>query len=138
MNEGEAKARFAEASVARLATADADGRPHVVPVVFVVHGDTIHSGVDEKPKRHSHLKRLRNIAANPAVTLLVDHYEDDWEKVWWVRADGQARIAEDENELDTIRRELTSKYPQYVELDLEIGGAIAIDVDRWSWWSYRS
>jgi PPOX class probable F420-dependent enzyme len=108
-----------------------------VPVVFAVEGDRIHSGVDEKPKRDSRLKRLRNISENSSVSMLVDHYEDDWENVWWVRADGDARVVEDDGELEHARELLRAKYPQYEELGLGIGGAIVIDVTRWSFWSYR-
>ena len=72
----EARERFAGARVARLATADADGRPHLVPVVFAVDGDTIYSVVDAKPKRTTALRRLANVRENPRVTLLVDHYDD--------------------------------------------------------------
>jgi PPOX class probable F420-dependent enzyme len=137
VNEEEARARFAEAKVARLTTVGPDGHPHVVPVVFEVEANRIYSGVDEKPKRHARLKRLRNIAANPAVSMLVDHYEDDWEMVWWVRADGEARVVEDSSELGRARDLLRAKYPQYLDLELDIGGAVAIDVSRWSSWSYR-
>ena len=86
---------MSEVPVARLATADATGRPHVVPICFVVDGDTLYFAVDAKPKRTTDLKRLRNIAANPAVSVLFDHYEDDWSKLWWVRVDGAARLVVD-------------------------------------------
>jgi PPOX class probable F420-dependent enzyme len=75
----EARRRFAAARVARLATADTAGQPHLVPFVFAVDGDTVYSAVDHKPKRTTALRRLANIAQNPAVALLVDHYDDgDW------------------------------------------------------------
>ena len=70
--------RFAASRVARLATATPDGAPHLVPIVFAVRGDTIYHGVDAKPKRTTQLRRLANIAANPRVSVLVDHYDDDW------------------------------------------------------------
>ena len=88
MTPHQARRRFAAARVARLATADAAGRPHIVPITFAVDGDVVYSAVDAKPKRRTALKRLANIAANPAVALLVDHYADDWNELWWVRADG--------------------------------------------------
>src|SRR5690348_8190323 len=88
----EARRRFAGQRVARLATADPAGRPHLVPVVFAVLGPTIYTAVDAKPKRHTALRRLANVAANPRVALLADHYEDDWDALWWVRADGTARV----------------------------------------------
>src|SRR5690348_1391752 len=94
MTADEARARFAAARVARLATADASGRPHVVPIVFAVAGDEIVSAVDAKPKRTTALRRLANVRENPRVALLADHYEDDWSALWWVRADGTARVAE--------------------------------------------
>ena len=78
MTPAEARERFAAARVARLATADAGGRPHLVPVVFAVEGDRVYSVVDAKPKRTTALRRLRNVAENPCVALLVDHYEEDW------------------------------------------------------------
>ncbi|GAB2819722.1 TIGR03668 family PPOX class F420-dependent oxidoreductase [Streptomyces daliensis] len=88
----EARAAFAGSRVARLATVDADGRPHLVPVVFAVTGDTVVTAVDHKPKRTTRLKRLANIEANPAVCLLVDAYDEEWEHLWWARADGTARV----------------------------------------------
>ena len=87
----QARWRFAQARVARLATADASGRPHLVPMVFALAGDTIYSAVDAKPKRSTSLRRLANIAANPRVAVLVDHYDGDCNELWWVRADGSAR-----------------------------------------------
>src|SRR5690242_12438701 len=90
----EARERFAAARVARLATADAGGRPHLVPIVFAVAGDEVFSAVDAKPKRTANLKRLANVRANPHVALLADHYDDDWSELWWARADGRARVLE--------------------------------------------
>lgn len=88
----EARARFAASRIARLATVDAAGRPHLVPVVFVVDGDRVAMAVDHKPKRSPRLKRLANIRANPAVCLLADAYDEDWDRLWWARADGSARV----------------------------------------------
>src|SRR5207249_1558910 len=82
--------RIADAMVARLATVGAGGKPHVVPISFAVDGETIYFAVDAKPKRTTDLQRLRNIAANPSVSVLVDHYEDDWTRLWWVRVDRPA------------------------------------------------
>ncbi|GAA2371558.1 TIGR03668 family PPOX class F420-dependent oxidoreductase [Dactylosporangium salmoneum] len=128
----EAKARFAAARVARLATATPDGVPHVVPIVFALDGDTIYHGVDAKPKRSTELRRLTNLRANPRAAVLVDHYDDDWSALWWARADGTAR------ELDPAGDEagravalLTARYPQF---SLR-GALLAIDVARWSGWS---
>src|SRR4029077_12287762 len=92
MDQAEMRNRFAAAQVARLATTDSEGRPHVVPVVFALDGETIYFAVDQKPKQTRELKRLRNIATNPSVAVLVNHYEEDWNALWWVRADGSARV----------------------------------------------
>jgi PPOX class probable F420-dependent enzyme len=88
----DARARFAAQRAARLATAGRDGRPHVVPVTFAVNGDLVCTAVDHKPKTTPNLRRLRNIAENPQVALLADHYTDDWAGLWWVRVDGHASI----------------------------------------------
>jgi PPOX class probable F420-dependent enzyme len=145
MTDEEARRRVAEARVARLATADADGRPHVVPMVFALasgrdagetrSGDTVYSAVDAKPKRSTSLRRLANIAANPRVAVLVDHYEDDWHALWWVRADGTGRVldADGPEGRDAIAR-LVARYPQYREQPPP-GPVVAIDVARWSSWS---
>ena len=127
--------RFAAARVARLATADAAGRPHLVPIVFAVAGEVIYSAVDAKPKRSAALRRLANIAANPRVSVLVDHYDDDWTALWWVRADGTARV------LDIGSPEgagavalLVARYAPY-RSQPPPGPVIAVDVARWSGWS---
>jgi PPOX class probable F420-dependent enzyme len=136
MDPTEARRRFAAARVARLATAGADGRPHLVPVVFALDGDTLYTAVDDvKPKATTRLRRLANIAANPAVALLADHYDDDWRALWWVRADGTARLLDpDEDEAARARALLAARYPQYREAPPP-GVAIAVDVTRWSGWS---
>jgi len=131
-----ARERFAAARVARLATADADGRPHLVPMVFVLAGETIYSAVDAKPKRTDRLRRLANAAANPRVALLADHYDDaDWTALWWVRADGVARVLapEDEEAVRAVDR-LVARYAQYREARPH-GPVLAVDVERWSGWS---
>lgn len=127
----EARRRFTEAPVARLATADADGVPHVVPVTFAVAGDAIVFAVDHKPKTTTALRRLRNIAANPAVSLLVDHYEADWSRLWWARADGHARVLTEDPPGVAL---LAAKYPAYTDRPPE-GPVVRIDVSRWSGWS---
>jgi PPOX class probable F420-dependent enzyme len=133
MDAGEARERFIRARVARLATASADARPHLIPIVFAVARDVLYTAVDAKPKRSTSLRRLANIAANPAVAVLVDHYEDDWTRLWWARADGTARIAEAE-EAATALRLLTARYSTYDALPPP-GPVIAVDVERWSGWS---
>ena len=131
-----ARERFAAARVARLATADAEGRPHLVPMVFVLAGETIYSAVDAKPKRTDRLRRLANAAVNPRVALLADHYDDaDWTALWWVRADGVARVLapEDEEAVRAVDR-LVARYAQYREARPH-GPVLAVDVERWSGWS---
>src|ERR671935_135408 len=92
MDADEARALLASARVARLATADAEGRPHLVAITFAVDGDEIITAVDHKPKRTVRLRRLANIEANPRVSVLADHYEDDWSGLWWARADGRPQL----------------------------------------------
>jgi PPOX class probable F420-dependent enzyme len=135
LDADEARARFDAAPVARLATASPDGRPHLVPIVFTRVGEVLYTAVDRKPKTTTALRRLANIAANPAVTALVDHYDEDWAQLWWARADGVARVAggiEAEDALDL----LTVRYPVY-DTQRPPGPVLAIDVTRWSGWSAR-
>ena len=134
MTGEEARARFAAARVARLATADAGGRPHLVPIVFAVAGERVVSAVDAKPKRTTSLRRLANVRANPRVALLADHYEDDWHALWWVRADGRGRVLEPgEPEAEEARAALSERYEPYRE-GPPAGAVLVIDVERWSGW----
>ncbi len=138
MTAAEARTRLAGARVAHLATAGADGRPHVVPCTFAVLDDaTIVSAIDHKPKRTTALRRLANIAANPQVALLADHYADDWDALWWARADGTARIVAPEAEPElraAAVRSLTARYAPYRERPPD-GPLVVIAVRRWSGWS---
>ena len=127
----EARARFATARVARLATITPEGRPHVVPIVFALAGDVLYSAVDAKPKRTTALQRLANIAADPRAAVLADHYADDWTRLWWVRADGSARVTEAGSE---VLDRLAEKYPQYRTAPPP-GPALEITVQRWSGWA---
>jgi PPOX class probable F420-dependent enzyme len=142
MDGGEVRARFAEARVARLATADGRGHPHLVPIVFALLDDNLYSSIDLKPKAHSgpgaRLRRLDNIRSNPAVSVLVDHYTEDWQQLWWARADGTARIIE-AGEAEAARAivALSERYPQYRDAPPP-GPVIAVAVDRWSGWAARS
>ena len=112
MEVSEARERLAGARVARLATVDAAGRPHIVPICFALEADTIYNAVDHKPKRTTQLRRLSNVAANPCVAVLADHYEDgDWAALWWVR----------------------DRYAPYRDSPPE-GPVLAVDVDRWTGW----
>jgi PPOX class probable F420-dependent enzyme len=138
MTSAEARRRFAATPVARLATADASGVPHIVPVVFALDGDTIYSAVDDKPKKTTCLRRLRNVRANPAVALLVDHYDDDWQRLWWARADGTARGLDprDTEALGAVAL-LTERHRQYARRPPR-GPVLAVDVHRWSGWGPHS
>jgi PPOX class probable F420-dependent enzyme len=130
LDETETRSRFAAGRVARLATVDSAGRPHIVPVVFTVRDSTIFTAVDDKPKAHTNLARLRNIAAHTEVSLLVDHYADDWSQLWWARADGDASVVADPVAIDW----LAEKYPQY-QRSRPPGPVVRIDVSRWLGWS---
>lgn len=127
------EAHFARARIARLATAGADGRPHLVPVVFAVADHVIYTAVDAKPKTTQRLRRLANIERNPQVSLLVDHYDEDWTQLWWVRADGAATIHHEGTELAAGQNLLRAKYAQYESVSL-IGPVIAVAVLRWGSW----
>jgi PPOX class probable F420-dependent enzyme len=131
----EARRRLAAARIAYLATVRADGRPHVVPIVFAVDGDEIYGIADPKPKRGLDLLRHRNIAVNPAVSLLVDEYEESWERIWWVRVDGTARVVEAGPERERTIRMLRDKYPQYAEWAAPFGAATIIRVLRVTSWT---
>ncbi|MEM9564227.1 MAG: TIGR03668 family PPOX class F420-dependent oxidoreductase [Actinomycetota bacterium] len=132
-----------EAPVGRLATVTGDGRPHLVPCCFVLVGDHLYSVVDGKPKSTSQLRRLDNIRANPAAALLVDHYHDDWTQLWWVRADGTARVIDpvaglsigDRVEYVAAVDALVESYPPYRETRPD-GALVAIDIDRLSGWAW--
>ena len=126
--------RIDGASVARLATVGVDGRPHVVPITFAPTENALYFAVDQKPKKSADLQRLRNIEANPAVSVLVDHYEDDWTRLWWVRVDGRARIIRDGNELEMAISMLTARYTQYRSAR-PAGPAVAIAIERMTGWS---
>lgn len=158
-----ARQLFAGARVARLATVAEDGQPHLVPVTFAVldarlgsgdqhpegrpaeradgepngrSGDRVAIAIDRKPKRTTDLKRLRNIRANPRASVLADHYEDDWTRLWWVRGDGHARVVTDDSSRTAPIRALASKYPQY-RRDVPDGPVILIDIERWTGWAYE-
>lgn len=133
MSPAEARTRFAAARVARLATADAAGRPHLVPIAFAVAGDTVYSAVDAKPKRTRALRRLANVRANPAVSLLVDHWDEaDWSRLWWARADGRGQVLDpDDPEARRAVELLRERYPR----QRAAGEVLAVAVERWSGWT---
>jgi len=134
VSPAEARARFAAARVARLATADAAGRPHLVPIAFAVAGETIYSAVDAKPKRSRALRRLANVRENPAVALLVDHWdEEDWERLWWLRVDGEAEIRTAPPQVSGVDEAaavaaLRRKYPQYSRVPVVGSDALLLRV----------
>jgi PPOX class probable F420-dependent enzyme len=136
VSPAEARERFAAARVARLATADAGGRPHLVPIAFALAGETVYSAVDAKPKRTRALRRLANVRENPAVALLADHWdEDDWDALWWVRAEGRGRVLDpaDPEALRAVEL-LRERYPR----QRDHGEVLAVDVERWSGWAAAS
>jgi PPOX class probable F420-dependent enzyme len=136
MDPAEARDRFARSPVLRLATAGADGRPHVVPCTFAVDGaGRIVIGIDNKPKTTANLRRLRNIAENARVSLLVDHYSEDWTRLWWARADGTAVVEEAGAEHGGLWDLLRAKYPQYSAAVLD-GPVVVVTVERWSGWAF--
>jgi len=121
------------ARVARLATIDPDGRAHLVPIVFVLDGETLYTAVDAKPKRSRRLRRIENARVRPDVTVLVDHYADDWDGLWWVRLRGRARVLDSGQEAAQALRLLAEKYEQYRR---ERPGlpVLAVDVRDWLGW----
>lgn len=133
LNEAQARERFASSRVARLATVTPEGRPHLVPIVFAVAGDTVYTAVDAKPKSTTALRRLANIDANPEVAVLADFYDEDWTRLWWVRAEAVAAIVTGERARIGIAQ-LTVRYPVYRD-EPPPGSVLALEVTRWSGWS---
>jgi PPOX class probable F420-dependent enzyme len=130
----QARRLFAGARVAVLATLDRSGQPHLVPVTFVVDSDRVWTAVDSKPKGATPLRRHANIRANPAVSLLAQHWDEDWSALWWVRADGIATISETPQSVDRVAGLLRSKYDQYQSVQVS-GPVIAITVHTWRGWT---
>jgi PPOX class probable F420-dependent enzyme len=133
MDLAEMSERVREARVGRLATIDAEGRPHLVPICFALEDETLYSAVDEKPKRSRRLKRLTNIRRHPRVSVIVDHYEEDWTRLWWVRMDGKASLLDEGPEFDRALALLRDKYDQYRDQP-PAGPVIAVSIDRWKGW----
>jgi PPOX class probable F420-dependent enzyme len=125
---------LADARVGRLATVTPAGGPHLVPCCFTLAVTTIYSAVDAKPKLTLALRRLENIRANPAASLLVDHYDENWSALWWVRVDGPGRIVEEEDERLHAVHLLATKYPQY-RAEPPPGAVIALEIERWTFWA---
>lgn len=134
MDTDEMRRRITTVNVARLATVSRDGRPHIVPITFAATEEALYFAVDRKPKRTTDLQRLRNIEANPAVSVLFDHYQDDWSKLWWVRIDGHARVFREGPEFNEGIALLAERYPQYRTAPPR-GPAVKMTIERMSGWS---
>lgn len=128
-----ARRRVQEAPVGRLGTVSPGGRPHLVPCCFALRADTVYTAVDANPKSSLALRRVANVAAQPAACLLVDHYEEDWSRLWWVRLDGMARVEAVGAEADEARRALVGKYPQYGRVAIP-GPVIVLEIESWRAW----
>jgi PPOX class probable F420-dependent enzyme len=111
----EIRAKLETARIARLATMDAERGPHVVPICFACYGSVFYSAIDRKPKRvaPSRLERLKNIQETPQVALLVDHYDEDWTRLWYVLVRGEAELVSASAERKRAIQCLRAKYPQY-------------------------
>jgi PPOX class probable F420-dependent enzyme len=130
----EMRRRVATQRHGTLATIGPNGLPHLVPFVFALKGDILYWAVDDKPKRSKNLVRLRNIERDARVSVLFDHYVDEWSELWWVRVKGRARILSSGEERERAVKALRGKFPQYREQPLD-GAVVAIDVEEWTGWS---
>ena len=137
MSTAELRRRFASSPAARLSTVRPDGGPHVVPIVFALVGDTVFSAVDAKPKRTRCLQRLANVRADPRCALLVDHYEDDWRRLWWVRADAAAEVVDAPSPRHPGIQALVQRFPQYRD-EPPSGPLLVVTVHRWTGWTSTS
>ena len=137
MNDDDAWAKVRSARVGRLATVTPSNHPHVVPFVFsLIERDLDHIvywTVDHKPKRSPDLQRIRNLRMNPIVEFVVDAYDEDWSRLWWVRCSGPAREVDGDVERRLALDTLASKYPQYSD-DPPDGPVVAIDIEHISGW----
>lgn len=122
------------ARVACLATVDAAGHPHLVPIVFALTRDVLFTAVDDKPKRTRALRRLRNIESCPEVSVLIDHYDEDWARLWWCRLDGQARVVSEGDIFEAGIAALAEKYEQYRD-EPPAGPVIEVEITDWTGWS---
>jgi PPOX class probable F420-dependent enzyme len=132
--------RLADSPIAHLATADAHGRPHVIPVCHACDGQAIYSVLDQKPKRipAARLRRVRNIQANPQVSLVVDHYDQDWGRLWYLLISGRAEVLDSGEEHARAIGLLRAKYPQYRQMDIQASPVIKITPVRvMAWGDWR-
>jgi PPOX class probable F420-dependent enzyme len=136
MTAEEMRERVASARIARLATLTPEGRLHLVPISFALRENVLYTAVDEKPKSSRRLQRLANVQAHPDVAVLVDHYDEDWSRLWWVRLRGTARIVEDGPECGMALALLADKYEQY-RVQPPGGPVLAIALGEWRGWSAR-
>ena len=122
--------------VARLATADAAGRPHVVPICYALRGDTVYFTIDEKPKKRpgARLKRLANLQENPFAALVVDRYDEDWSRLGWVMVQGRAEVLEAGPEHDLAQASLRARYPQLAAMRIEGLPVVAVRIDHVASW----
>jgi PPOX class probable F420-dependent enzyme len=133
----ERERRFlAHQRIAHLATADRGAVPHVVPVCFAVSAEALYITIDEKPKRHpaTALKRLKNIAENPAVAVVVDRYDEDWTRLGWVMLRGRAEILREGQEHQDAQALLRSRYPQLAAMQIATYPVIAVRIERTRSW----
>lgn len=135
-----ALAMLREARVGRLATADATGHPLVVPVCFAFDGAALYSAVDAKPKRTRNLRRLRNVADNPHVSLVIDDWDEDWRRLRWVIVEGRADVLTRGPEFTQAIDRLRDKYPQYRAMNLsrDEGAIVRIAPERILQWRAAS
>ena len=135
MNRAEALERLSSAQVGYFASITPDGRPHLVVVTFAVIGFNVVHMIDEKPKTTRNLQRLQNVETLPIASMLVDHYDEDWKQLWWVRADGEVTIEKDGDLWWEARSRLKAKYRQYRNSP-PTGPAIFLSIDRLTAWEH--
>jgi PPOX class probable F420-dependent enzyme len=135
MDRAEALERLAAARVGHFASITPQGHPHLVVVTFVVIGLNVVHMVDEKPKVTQRLQRLRNVETTPTASLLVDHYDEDWDSLWWVRVDGEVTVEKDTRNWWEARARLKGKYRQYRNAPPG-GPAIFLSIDRLTYWEW--
>ena len=136
MGTDDARRSLTSARVATLATARASGEIDLVPITFAVYGNQLVSVVDHKPKTTLHLRRLKNIMNNPRVTVLAHSYDEEWDRLWWVRVRGTGRIVTSGRQHHDAIRSMVAKYPQLVDPP-PTGSVIIVEIDEWLGWSAR-